>query len=172
MNTVQTEQEIAHALRNSDKTALKALYTQYYVPITEFLFYRVRNRDEAEDLAQDTFFRLWQSRDKINPDKSLKSYLYQIANNLFIDQVRRKKIERRYTEGQSRVSPQGPEIETGITVQMAIDRLPEKLRTVFILSRAEGFSHKEISETLNISRKTAEHRIYRALEQLQKELKE
>lgn len=172
MSPFENEHEIALGIIASDKSALKALYSQYFLSIQKFLCHRSRNLTLAEDLAQDTFFKLWENRDKINPEKSLKNYLYQIANNLFIDHIRRVKIERQYTDYQAFTSDfeQHPEID--IAVQIAIDKLPEKLKVVFVLSRAEGFSYKEIAQTLNVSVKTIEYRIYTALEFLKKELKD
>jgi len=172
MPPVQDENKIAARLKAADQSALKTLYCRYYPPIKAFLFHRTRNIQLAEDLAQDTFFRLWESREKIQPGKSLKSYLYQIANHLFIDYTRRVKVERRYTRHRSVHSNPSSTIDMDISVQTAVDHLPEKYRVVFILSRAEGFSYREIAQTLNVSIKTVEHRIYRALDLLKKELED
>lgn len=172
MTRFENDQEIAVALKASNKDALKTFYLKYYQSIVQFLYHRLYRLDLAEDLSQDVFFKLWETRHKIDPGKSLKSYVYQIANHLFIDYKRHIKVERLYSESQAHPAQRRPDIEIDMSIQMAIDKLPENLKIVFILSRAEGFSHKEIALTLNTSVKTVEHRIYRALSILKKELDE
>jgi RNA polymerase sigma-70 factor (ECF subfamily) len=168
MHVNSNEYDLASGIKASDQTALKAFYSKHYLSVLQFLHYRCQHREFAEDLAQDAFCKLWENRDKIDPSRSLKSYLYQIANHLFIDAVRRKKIERRVSEIKPEIS--SPDMETNLTVRMAIQRLPDQLKTVFVMSRLEGFRMKELAEILGISAKTAEHRIYKALKLLKKEL--
>ena len=169
MDAYSNEYDLASGIKASDQTALKAFYSEHYISVLQFLLYRCQHRELAEDLAQDAFFKLWQNREKIDPSRSLKSYLYQIANHLFIDTVRRQKIERCSSKNQpSKISP--PDIETHLTVQMTIQTLPDKLKAVFVMSRLEGFRMKDIAGILGISEKTVEHRIYKALKLLKKEL--
>ena len=169
MHVNSNEYDLASGIKASDQAALKAFYSEHYIPLMQFLQYRCRHRELAEDLAQDAFCKLWENRQKIDPSRSLKSYLYQIANHLFIDSVRRKKIERRYRETGSSGIP-SPAVETDLTIRMAIQDLPDKLKVVFVMCRLEGFRMQDIAEILGISVKTVEHRVYKALTVLKKEL--
>ncbi len=172
MRPFEHEHDIALGIKNSDQYALKIFYERHYLQLTRFLFSRTHSREQAEDLAQDAFFRLWENRSGINPDRSLKSYLFQIANNLFIDKVRRLRVERKYADSGSVPQSHEPSPETGISVRDAVERLPESLRAVFLLSRLEGFSYREIGQALDLSARTVEHRIYKALDILRKRLGE
>ena len=109
------------------------------------------------------FVRIWEARDEIDPENSLKSYVFKTVQNLSINKLRRKKVESKYIEifqlvyvdnheFSAQESLQGRELEAHII--RSIKKLPGECRKIFELSRSEGLKYKEIAETLNISVKT------------------
>jgi RNA polymerase sigma-70 factor, ECF subfamily len=165
-----TDQELAAAVRDSDRNAFKLLYHKYYKPLYLFLRHRTRSGDLAQDFVQELFTRIWAHRRNIDPSKSLKAYLYRIANNLVIDHFRKRKSDLSYRSNLD-LSPSGKNaIETQITIMTAIDHLPEKLKSVFTMSRFEGLTYQEIADICRISIKTVESRMSQALKRLRKEI--
>jgi RNA polymerase sigma-70 factor (ECF subfamily) len=167
-----TDKDLAAAVRNSDAGAFKTLYYRYYDALYQFLYSKCRSSELARDLLQEVFTRIWQTRARINPEQSIKAYLYRIANNLSIDHMRKKVRERKYQVEMNKQGKQNArDLEMSITIRKAIENLPEKYRLVFQLSRFEGLTYAEISAVCKISIKTVESRMSRALQILRKALK-
>jgi RNA polymerase sigma-70 factor (family 1) len=166
------DRDLAAGVRDSNTAAFKTLYYRYYDALYQFLYSKSRSAELSKDLIQEVFTRIWQTRERINPEQSIKAYLYRIANNLTIDHVRKKIRERSYySEVRKRGSPAGRDLELAITIQNAIDGLPEKYRNVFVMSRHQGLTYAEIAEACQISIKTVESRMSHALQVLRKTLK-
>lgn len=168
----QSDAELARRIRDGDDIAFRSLYYRYYEALTSFVFHRTSSVELAKDFVQEVYTRLWQKRDKIDDTKSIKSYLYRIANNLAIDYFRKNASRRTYvsTTMQRSSGTADESIETQTAINMAIQKLPEKLRTVFTLSRYEGLKYAEIAEVCQVSVKTIESRMSQALQFLRKEL--
>ena len=164
--------ELARAIRSSNALAFKTLYHRYYEAITAFLYQRTLSMELTKDFVQEVFTRVWLKRDRLDTSKSIKAYLYRIANNMTIDYFRKQGSKKAYLSTMARQHESSSDdcIETRTSVKMAISKLPEKLRSVFLLSRYEGLKYAEIAEVCHISVKTVESRMSRALEQLRKEL--
>ena len=170
--TSWSDQALAHAIKESDLAAFKVIYYRYYKPLCRFVWVRTYSAELSEDLTQEVFTRLWQNRHRLIIKKSLKAYMYRIANNLLIDFYRKKSREIKY------LSKPTPHSQSAYTVNydeilnlnFAINKLPDKLRTAFYLSRFEGFTYAEIAKSFHISAKTVESRIAKALRLLRKEL--
>jgi len=168
-----SDQELSQAIRNSDAHAFKILYERYHRIIGHFIYQRTHSVDLTRDLLQDVFTRLWIKRDRLNPSKSIKAYLYRIAGNLVIDHIRKRTTERKYSSNVRMKQPSSQDglIELQTSIDMAVANLPEKARTVFMLSRYEGLKYVEIAEVCNISVKTVESRMSKALKLLQQALR-
>lgn len=170
--TSAEDSELAQATKLSDSEAFKALYHRYYESITIFLYHRTLSMELTRDFAQEVFTRLWQNRTSIDETKSIKAYLYRIANNLTIDYFRKRGSRRSYLSAMALKDNKTTDdcIEVQTSINIAIEKLPERLRTVFILSRHEGLKYAEIADVCHISVKTVESRMSQALEFLRKEL--
>lgn len=160
----------------NDRQAFEKLFRKYYASLQRFLWGYVKNQQVAEDLVQESFVRIWENREDLNPDKKIKTYLYKIGRNLAIDHNRHKKIVREWEE-EKKALHSFSSVDNTIDdklhkkimvtrVKEAIEDLPERRRLVFILSRYDGMTYKEIAEKLDISVNTVDTQICRALQTL------
>ncbi|WP_432411569.1 RNA polymerase sigma factor [Rasiella sp. SM2506] len=149
------------------------IYREHAQAIRNFIYFKCGDKDKAYDVAQEAFIKLWENCKKVSPDKA-KSYVYTVANNLFLNTVAHKKVVLKYVEShQPNVEKHSPhflleEKEYGEKLQLAIANLTEIQREAFLLSRVEGKKYREIAEILNISNKAVSKRIHDALEALRK----
>ena len=164
-----SDSELTEAIRLSDEAAFEALYNRYYKSVYRFLWSRTQSTESAKELAQETFIRLWQNRQSLDSRKSIKAYMYRIGINLLLNDLRKRKIHKTYINEQRDIRSSG-NIELQTRIHLALQKLPEKIRTVFILNQLEGFKYAEIAETLGVSSKTVEKRMAKALRMLREQL--
>lgn len=164
--------QLADGVKKGDGAAFKTLYYRYYQALFSFVFQRIRSQEQTKDFLQEAYTRLWQNRSRIDPSKSIRAYLYRIANNLIIDHVRKGSSERAYQSKMARsgATRSDEDIETKTAVEFALNNLPEKMHQVFTLSRYEGLTYAEIAEVCEVSVKTVESRMSQALQRLREEL--
>jgi RNA polymerase sigma-70 factor (ECF subfamily) len=134
--------------------------------------------EQAKDLAQDIFLKLWDSRTKLTEVRDFRAYLFVITRNLVRDQIRTKIFHESNREfltnyfSYNEFSPQEllEQKELGEALNAAIRKLPSRLRQVFNLRRLEGLSHVEIAKRLNITTISSKTYMVRALMALRKEI--
>lgn len=160
-------------IKQSDISAFNTLFKIYENDIFNFLLFKLLNKETAEDLLQEVFLILWENRSKINIELSIKAYLYTSAKNLSINHFRHNSVIKRHEENALSEtsyyeSPQEiyEKDESNKTLLNTINKLPEKTRVTFLMSRVDGLAYKEIAERLNISIKTVENQIGSALKKL------
>ena len=159
--------ELTRALRDSDDEAFRVLFFRYYKPVYTFLWTRIRSVELARDIVQDVFSRLWIHRHTLNPDRGCKAYLFRIADRLLIDHFRKQSSQKTYKNYiQNKIPDPFPDPDLQITLQNAINTLPDPLRQVFLLSRYEGYTYQEIAKICRISVKTVESRMTKAFKKL------
>ncbi|MEO0472334.1 MAG: RNA polymerase sigma-70 factor [Bacteroidota bacterium] len=147
------------------------LFNRYYTGVRNFLYYKSGNMELSEDLTQEAFTILWKKRNSINPEK-VRSYLYTIANNLFLNEVKHQKVVLKYhQQPRTTVSKETPQFlmeedEFRKRLEDAISGLPEKNRVVFLMNRIEKLTYREIAERLGLSVKAVEKRMHKALVEL------
>jgi RNA polymerase sigma-70 factor (family 1) len=156
---------------SSGSDTFRALFDDYYEAVRNFLYYKSGNMELAEDLTQEAFAILWKKRQSINPEKA-RSYLYTIANNLFLNEIKHQKVVLRFKQkpqrSQTDITPQYlmEEEEFKQKLEAAISSLPEKNRVVFLMNRIEKLTYREIAERLGLSVKAVEKRMHKALMEL------
>ncbi len=155
--------------------AFKRVYFLYAKEVKSFLIFKYGNVEQAEDITQDSFIKLWENCKKI-PFNKAKSYLYTVASNAFInikkhEQMKRKHQDKLSKEGTT-ITPEHILLEKEFyqRLKRVIDSLPEKQREVFLMNRIEKLKYKEIAEKLNISVKAVEKRMHLALKVIRKEI--
>jgi len=151
-----------------EKVFEKVFHT-YVKDLKRYLYYKYKDLESAEDILQDTFIKLWNNCHKVVFEK-VKSYLYTIANNAFLDVKKHEKVVREHQKKipKNPSNSESPEFvfiekEYLIKVESAINALPEKQKIVFTLSRYENKKYREIAEMLDISIKTVEKRMQQAI---------
>lgn len=152
------------------KEDFRHIYNQYGKAIRNYIYYRSGDTAIADDITQETFVRIWEKKFKYNPTKT-KSLLYKISNQLFLDHIRKNKIETEYIElFKLKLKEDIEQTEENDILrkkcEKAMSLLSEKERTVFLLSRKDELKYSEIAECLNISIKAVEKRMSQALKKL------
>jgi RNA polymerase sigma-70 factor, ECF subfamily len=171
--------QLAIRIKLGDEQAFELFFRKYNIRLCAFANKFLNDPEEAQEVVQDMFVKIWIAREDIDPGNSLKSYVFKTVQNLSINKLRRKKVESKYIEilqlvyvDNHEFSPQeslqGMELEAHII--RSIKKLPGECRKIFELSRSEGLKYKEIAETLNISVKTVEAQMSKALRSLRLEL--
>ncbi len=173
MSSGLTDKQLTIAIKSSDADAFKTFYHKYFEKIFQFLWGLTLNPEHARDLTQEAFLRIWVTRDRLQPERSIKAYLYRIANNLAVDDLRKKLSQADYLEqmpAAETASFQEENVLLREKILSSIDELPDPLRLVFTLSRFEGLKYTEIAEALDVSIKTVESRMSKALKILRKKV--
>ena len=163
----------------SDEVCEPDVFDNIYVTnannLRNFLYYKYGDLKAAEDVVQESFIKLWVNCTKVAIEKA-KSFLFTVANNLFIDIKRHEKIVLNYKkQGNSSVNKETPEFimqekEFMDKLQHTIGSLPDKQREVFLLNRIDKKTYKEIAEMLDLSVKAVEKRMQKALIIVRKEI--
>lgn len=172
-------EELLRRLREDDVGALDLVLQQHWGAVVSYLTRWLESRDAAEDIAQQTFIRLWENRASWSVEGSLRGLLFRIARNLAISQQRSHEARERaglqfVSEKISRLQPTPlddvVDAELGRALDRAIGALPERRREVFVLRCIHGLSYSEIAATMNISEQTVANQLSRALSTLRSSL--
>lgn len=156
----------------------KDTFEAYYSSIRNFIYYKSGDMDLAEDLAQETFMKLWEKRQEINPE-TVKSYLYTIANNMALNHFKHQKVVLKFQNqalSQSPVTGNSPHYELehkefNERLQQAINDLPDKLRVAFLMNRVDKMKHQQIADALQLSVKGVQKRVRKALDLINEKIK-
>lgn len=164
-------------INNLGEIEFEELFKEYFKPLVNFANKFLKDIDSSKEIVHDVFISLWEKRDTIDVEKSIKSYLYTSVNNRSLNFIRdNKKFIRDDVLLENKQSTENSdkfaEIEIQRIIVKTLDNLPSKAKTVFELSRYENLKYKEIAEKLGISIKTVETYISRALKDLRLNLKE
>ena len=174
------EKKLLERVKNYNKTSFKDLYYRHQPILFRYVVYRVREREIAEDIVQETFVRIWNNRSRLDSSKSFFSLIAKVSNNLCYDHFRHQKVKLQHQDkipGTHKKNKINPETEHELSefkeeIWSAVnDHLPDKCLEIFLLSRNEGKTNQEIADLLNISKRTVENQLYRALKILRKILK-
>jgi RNA polymerase sigma-70 factor (ECF subfamily) len=168
----------ARRVRAGDVAALEEAFRACYANMCGFVRAQVASADTAEDLVQDVFMRVWQTRNRLDPNGSLRSLLYRAAHNAALNFLKHRNVESRWlhtaTTSTAGLAVGGDDPaafkELAGAVDHALAALPERCRLIFIMSRQQGLSYAEIAETLDLSVKTVETQMGRALKALRSAL--
>lgn len=151
----------------------KICFDQYFDAIRNYIYYRSGDADLATDLAQDAFMKVWEKQISYEGTRT-KSLLYKMASDAFVSHLRKTKVKDNYLNSiDLNFKSDCPESlldykELKHYYESALAKLPEKQRTVFLMSRMEGLTYAEIATRLDISVKTVEKRMSKTLKSLRK----
>jgi RNA polymerase sigma factor (sigma-70 family) len=163
--------DLVAAIKQGDEFA----YEQAYITCREKVYYyflkKTRSEEDARDLLQSTFLKLWQYRSSLNEAYSLDQHLFNIAYTVFVDALRK---QRKADTLRYEISPDEPvpdpveRKEINYRLYTLLEQLPAQRKQAFILHRLEGYSYKEVASQLSISVKAVDNHIARAVKHLKK----
>ncbi len=169
------DEQLLEQLRAGDETALAEVMRQYRHSIVNFCYRLLGNAGEADDVAQETFVRCYQTRHRLRSGAKLSTWLFTIARNLCLDRLRyRKRHPTEALENAPEPVTTSNEVgnrEVGAAIAAAIAQLPEDQRTVVVLAEYHGLSYAEIAEIMKCSGKSVEARLYRVKQTLRAQLR-
>ena len=150
------------------------IYDAHFDDLRRYLIYRSGDQDLSKDIAQNVFMKVWTKKIEI-ASGNIKSLLFKMATDEFISHIRRKKVEKEYTESIDLKLIREPYnnddlLEKKVLFQKALNQLPEKQKTALLMNKMQGLTYKEIAEVLNLSQKAIEKRIGLALKALKQNL--
>lgn len=178
-----TEKDLLDLLQQGNIYAYELIFRRYYVSLCGFATRFVQQPETAEEIVQSIFVKLWEHHTSIQIETSLKSYLFRATYNQCNNYLSHIKIKNKYIDftlkaqirNESNADPVHDCLvykELNDKITEAIERLPTGCKNIFKLSRFDGLKYSEIADHLNISVKTVETQISRALSRLREELKD
>ena len=173
------DKELFHKLKEGDEKAFKILFEKFYSSLCLFAKQYLKDHATAEESVQDMFVRIWEKRQNLHIETSVKHYLFRSVRNHCLNQIQHEKIKNQYASKVIESANQEIdssqffiEVDLLKRIENSINSLPPKRQEIFKMSREQGLKYKEIAEELNISVKTVEAQMGLALKYLREELKE
>ena len=175
---MENEEVIVRRLLDKDKRAFEIVFNQYFNVMVLYAARFMDTREEAEEIAQDVFVKFWEKCDTLSPDSSIKSYLYRSIHNSCLNAIKHERVKDGYKQHviqflestyQSDVDFEDPDFVRN-RIQEEIEKLPPRCCEIFKLSRYEGLKYQEIADHLEISVKTVEVQMGKALKVLRENL--
>lgn len=154
-----------------DEISFREVFNKYYDRIYSGFLKKTQSHEIAQDLTQQTFIKFWNYRDTYNTNFTLEVQLFRKGKLVFIDWLRKESKERQMIDNlklNDKIPLNDLNSDLKESLNLAIDQLSKVRKEVFKLAYIEGYSHKEIAEKLNISNRTVETHIYKAVKQLRK----
>lgn len=176
--TAYNDFELVDHLRQGDRLALAEIFERYNGLLYSHAYNKLRDKEDARDVVQDVFVKLWNMHEKFELKTNLPGYLYMMTRNAIFSFIAHKNIVSNYADSFNAFRQnQEPETDHLVRehqlaeiIQREIAALPPRMREVFELSRKEHLSNKQIAERLGISEFTVAHHIKLALRQLRARL--
>jgi RNA polymerase sigma-70 factor (ECF subfamily) len=165
-------------IRQGDIKEFESLFRSSYVSLVRYARVLIKDHDDAEEIVQDLFFRLWQDKEKLSIESSLNGYLFRAVHNKCLHFIEHRKVIGRHEEEMLTRQPEEQLSPADIMnyeelqgrIATIIERLPERCGQIFCMNRFEGLKYSEIAEKLSVSIKTVEANMGRALKEFRKEL--
>lgn len=163
-----------------DKTLhFRKFFNNNFPKVKNFAWQLLKSEEDAEDIAQDIFVKLWENPELWTDREKMDSYLYTVVRNHIYNFLKHRSVEFAYLEvveekmkiAELEMPDPDDDLryhELELLIEMALERMPEQRRHVFIMSRKEGLTAQEIALRLNISVRTVQQHIYKAIQDLKK----
>jgi RNA polymerase sigma-70 factor (ECF subfamily) len=182
----EEDKELIVLAQKGDERAYRTLLTKYERAVFNICLKMVRNREEARDLSQEAFMKVFSMLDRYNPSYAFSNWLFKITSNLCIDSMRKRRVstlpmdepiqsskgefERQYASPTDTPDKTLAKKERMALLARAIDSLPDHYRIMIVLRHQQDLSYEEIAETLDVPLGTVKARIHRAREMLKSRL--
>ncbi|WP_321290660.1 RNA polymerase sigma-70 factor [uncultured Sunxiuqinia sp.] len=179
MNKKESEIELIRDFKKGDSRAFEKLFQKYHKKLYAFLFNLLHSKEDAEEIVQETFLKIWEGRENFQENYPFEPLLFRIAKNTFLN-YSRKKVNRTVFEkhfgffanlSESSADQYVLFQETQEIIDTILNGLPPKRKEIFLLQKVEGLSRKEIAEKLGISVITVDHQLNKANKYVKHEFK-
>ncbi|SHF92927.1 RNA polymerase sigma-70 factor, ECF subfamily [Fodinibius roseus] len=169
---------LVERFKHGDQQAFAELYDKYHGKLFRFALSYLKSKEEAEDVVHDLFVKLWEKKEQLQENENFDAYLFTVSKNHILNRIRNKKVRRdcRNSIQKSIDIHANPTIrqvsgaEYKAIYDKALTLLPDRRKQVYLLSRQEGLTYKEIAAKLDISKNTVEVHIVRALKSIRNSL--
>jgi RNA polymerase sigma-70 factor, ECF subfamily len=163
-------------LKNGDKSSFNHIYRMLYSSLLNFSMRHLQSEQDAEDITQNLFMKIWEQRNKINEELNFKSYLFKIAKNDICNVFKKRTYGVRYCnhviesgiyQEATKYAEEKYEYREELNlVSKLIDKFPPKQKLIFKLNKIDGFSQNEIAAMLDLSVRTIENNVFRSMKRL------
>jgi RNA polymerase sigma-70 factor (ECF subfamily) len=175
-----SEKQALETIQSGNESAFEMIFRSYYQPLCRYAYSFLEDKEEAEEVVQSAFITIWEKRKSLDIQTSLKSYLYRMVRNACLNVIKHEKIKQQHVTHELTVADTSYEsvtqkvyaTELELKISEAMKTLPEQCRLVFQLSRFEELKYQEIADQLQISVKTVENHMGKALKLMREQLKE
>lgn len=173
-----SDEQLMQEIKAGNMLAFDELYRKYFDRIYRFAISLVKLPEEAENIVQDAFLKLWVNRDRVDKGSSVRYYVFTITYHAAISVIRKKLKESDYISELIRQPDTNPDDasveleynELELKLNTAIDKLPARQKEVYLLHRTEGLKYSEIADRLNLSVNTVENHMARAIRTIRKSM--
>lgn len=174
------DEPLYESFKSGNQVAFEMIFKTYYRPLCNYAYSFLSDKDEAEEVVQSTFIKVWEKKNSLEVQTSFKSYLYGMVRNSCLNVIKHEKVKQEHAKYHLAVTESTREIieedisakDLEIRIYEAMRALPEQCRLVFQLSRFEELKYQEIADQLHISIKTVENQIGKALKIMRVQLKD
>jgi RNA polymerase sigma-70 factor, ECF subfamily len=175
-NHTDTDVILFRHIKSGDEQALEVLFTKYYRKLCAFAYFFVKNKETAEELVADVFIKIWQKRQEIDISSNVQGYLYKVTRNQALAYLQKTNHQHNFLSvipaslSVDVITPEDNLIAEELTHSLdnMVQTLPDHCRLIFQLHKNEGLKYKEIAGLLQISVKTVENQMGKALKYLRK----
>ncbi|WP_367866050.1 RNA polymerase sigma factor [Pedobacter sp. WC2423] len=173
-----TDLDLTGLLKSGDQHAFAEIYNRYKFVLYNHAWNKLKSREEARDLIQEVFSMIWDKREVLQIGQNLSGYLYTCVHNQFINRVVHQTVKNKYIDSIKQYIERGVVYTDHLVrenmlkeiIDREIDSLPPRMKEVFILSRRQHLSHKEIAKMMNTTEQTVKKQMVYALKILRKKL--
>lgn len=177
-NSVNNDPLLVSKLRDGDPVSFEKLYQKHFARLYNFCLNLTQSGNDADEIVQETFIKIWEKRKDIDPERSFSGYIFKVARHKVykrsIQKIKKLELEQYYSSlRSSRSHITEDEVNYNFLrkfINDLITRLPHMQKKVFIMSRINGLSNREIATQLRLSPSTVENHIHLALKSLKKRL--
>jgi len=178
MSKISDQEFVLRKLKAGDEDSFNFIFNNYYRGMVLFAMDYITDQDKAEDIAQGVFIKIWEDREKIEVKTSLRSYIFKSVQNRCLDYIKhnniRKRTEKYIINSEPSYIYENDYLSFDLLekAESSINNLPDAVKKIFKMSRFENKKYREIADSLNISIKTVEANIGKALRTLRKDLED
>ncbi|MEO6978048.1 MAG: RNA polymerase sigma-70 factor [Mucilaginibacter sp.] len=175
-----SDSTVIDLLREGNERAFEKIFREYFKGLRAYAYTFMKDEEQAEEIVQNVFCRIWEKRSQLKPEGSIKAYLYRAVHNESLNYIKHQKtraaFQVHYNNNEEQHSGEASEkimiAELDGHIQKALNDLPQQCRIIFQLSRFENLKYREIADQMNLSIKTVENQMGKALKVLREKLAE